>query len=162
MLDVCLRQGKQAGVIFADVDNFKRLNDTWGHPFGDFVLQRIAAILRKATRDCDLLARYGGEEFVLVVVNCSADVVRSVAERIRKTVETEIFEHNGQRALVTISVGGSTYVPDEVAGIGTATVAGRILKDADTAMYQCKKNGRNQSLVQLCRFEETVGRGLLA
>ena len=81
MLSVCLGQGRPAGVIFADVDNFKKLNDTHGHPFGDLVLQRIAHVLKQVTRESDLIARYGGEEFVVVIVNCPVETICSVAER---------------------------------------------------------------------------------
>jgi diguanylate cyclase (GGDEF)-like protein len=144
----CLRKGVPVGVIFADVDNFKTLNDQYGHPFGDRVLQRLAAILSQVTRDHDLVARYGGEEFVVVTVDCEPSVVNTVAERIRSCVENEIIEFQGERIPVTISVGGSAIAAMEPNADAEPSVAQTMLEQADEAMYFCKRNGRNQAQVR--------------
>lgn len=154
VLSASLNRGRPAGVIFADVDNFKRLNDTHGHPFGDSVLQRVAGILKEATRESDFIARYGGEEFVLVLANCTEHAIQTVAERVRSNVEQEPFEHDGKQVQVTISVGGSIVSPERAGFADTSALARRMLKDADTAMYYCKHHGRNRTQLHICGVGE--------
>ncbi|MEX0702688.1 MAG: HDOD domain-containing protein [Planctomycetales bacterium] len=136
----CARNAAPVGMIFLDIDRFKQLNDTHGHPFGDQVLVRVAEALGTALRKSDILARYGGEEFVVLVVEPTEKGLEKVAERLRAQVEAETFEDGGRRVPVTISVGAAIAVPrrrDE-------GLAERLIAAADEAMYASKRNGRNQ------------------
>ncbi len=148
----CINTGQSAGVIFTDIDNFKQINDNYGHPFGDAVLQRIGKILLEAVRQSDFVARYGGEEFVIVAANCPPHVVDIIAERIRSKVDAETFACDDRPVHVTVSVGGSVLsVPtDDVPR--HPSIAQSMLKQADQAMYDCKRSGRNR--VKICKCDE--------
>lgn len=133
------RRGSPIATIFVDADYFKRLNDNYGHKFGDAVLIRIAEVLQRTVRTADVAARYGGEEFVVLAPDTTEAGLRTLCERIRSTIEAEDIRCNGQRVPVTISVGGATTIPrreDE-------NVANRLLEAADAAMYESKRRGRN-------------------
>ncbi|HTC21147.1 MAG TPA: GGDEF domain-containing protein, partial [bacterium] len=91
--------------LMMDLDHFKRINDACGHPYGDFVLERFAAVLKKCVRSRDLAARYGGEEFLVILPDCDRAELRTVAERIRKQTQGLIFTHRGKRFPLTVSLG---------------------------------------------------------
>jgi diguanylate cyclase (GGDEF)-like protein len=131
----------------ADIDKFKRINDSFGHLFGDEVLIRVADLMKKNFRACDKLFRFGGEEFVVMLRFVSGDSAQSIFERFRSTVETHEFPQVGQ---VTCSLG---YVQ-----IDPSLTPAEILSRADDALYYCKRNGRNQ--VQ--RYETLVEQKLIA
>ena len=156
MIAECIGLGGPAAIIFADVDRFKSLNDTYGHSFGDKVLQRVADLLRESVRTSDFVARYGGEEFVVVAVDCAPDVVSSIAERIRSRVEEEIFECEGKRVPVTISVGGCAVKPCDRVADENMGIAREMLQAADAAMYHCKRNGRNLTHIHVCEHMDAV------
>lgn len=118
---------RRASVIFCDIDNFKRLNDTEGHQEGDRVLKAVALILRETVGDAGKVGRYGGEEMVAVLDNAAGDV-KKIAEKIRKRVEEE--------TKVTVSVGYSRY--------REGVTAHELMKQADEAMYVSKKTGKNK------------------
>jgi diguanylate cyclase (GGDEF)-like protein len=120
-------------VIMADVDNFKKYNDGFGHPAGDHVLKTVAGILRESTREVDCVARYGGEEFVIVMPETNAEAAGVAAERIRARLAQEEF--SGQR--ITLSIGIAEFPKD-------AENALSIISAADSALYQAKRGGRNQ------------------
>ena len=114
-------------IAIFDIDDFKKVNDTYGHAAGDYVLRQITAII-KATglRDRDLLGRWGGEEFLLLVVNSSVDEAMNLTERIRKAIEKYEFNYQGNKFPVTISMG--------VANIkGEHSGSDEIYQDADKA-----------------------------
>ena len=125
-----------------DIDHFKKVNDTWGHPFGDVVLREVAAAARKALRDVDVLARYGGEELVALLPETSPEEAWRAAERVRMGVEAMQLstEVDGvMRAVkVTASIGVSTFPSESVTSM-TALV-----QIADECLYTAKANGRNQ------------------
>lgn len=129
-----------------DIDHFKRINDTYGHAFGDEVLLLFAALMRKVFRAEDLLFRFGGEEFVVVLAPTSADNARQAFERLRAAVEGFTFPQVGQ---VTTSVGFVRIDPDDI----PATVVGQ----ADEALYWGKRHGRNQ----VCWYDDLVAAGEL-
>lgn len=132
------RFGTNLSVIFCDVDHFKKVNDTCGHPLGDLVLKRLAAILKKeVVRDTDLPARYGGEEFAIICEGTDTDGAVHLAERIRKEFEKEIFQTPQGMLHVTISIGIATFPLD-------ARKKEDLIEHADTALYAAKENGRNQ------------------
>lgn len=122
-------------LVILDVDDFKLVNDQYGHAVGDDLLQQLASLLTRSLRDMDLLARIGGEEFavVLPVTNASEAVVP--AERLRQAVASRKFEIQGQNLAVTISAGSTSVQPnDDVASV---------IRRADAALYAAKASGRN-------------------
>lgn len=136
----CVDLGRPIGVLFTDVDKFKNLNDTYGHQFGDVVLQGVARKIESTIRSSDVLARYGGEEFVILVNSPTEKGLERVAERVRVAVESEEFRHDGEYVPVTISIGAAIGLP----GKNEIAIGNRLVTAADEAMYDSKRNGRNQ------------------
>lgn len=126
-------------VAFADLDNFKSINDRFGHQAGDRILQATARILRGNTRETDLIGRYGGEEFVVVLPATDADTARSICERIVMAFQTTSHAIGSDHAIVTISIGCATHGTQ----ISFANVAD-FMKAADQALYTAKLRGRNR------------------
>lgn len=126
-------------IMLIDIDRFKNINDTKGHPVGDEVLKRIAGIIKKFVRETDYPCRYGGEEFVLVLPNTTTKEAVTIAERIRKSVEksTFIFE-NREELYITISIGIASFPSD-------AKEKQELVDKADKALYFSKESGRNQT-----------------
>ncbi len=131
----CERWGKSLSLCIIDIDNFKRINDTMGHPFGDKVLVRLSEILRDTLRDEDVLCRFGGEEFLAILPETDEQGVRTLAGRLRTAVKQDPFL---ARHHVAFSAGLSSY-PD------IQTVDG-LLAAADRALYQAKYNGKDQAV----------------
>jgi diguanylate cyclase (GGDEF)-like protein len=131
-------------ICVVDIDNFKRVNDQFGHPYGDEVIVLLARLMTKLVDDAQFIFRFGGEEFVIILVNHTADEARATLERLRVTVENFAFPQVGR---VTIS-SGMTAIRSGDAG---ANAFGR----ADQALYYSKRNGRNQ----FHSFEELVETG---
>ncbi len=132
------RDGTTGALLTLDLDNFKRVNDTLGHPVGDQVIEEIAGVLGGRTRESDVLARIGGDEFAIVLPNCDSEEARQVGE----TIATAVREHVPQPSQVpqiTISIG--------IAIFGTGTDADididLLIAEADTAMYAAKAGGRD-------------------
>jgi diguanylate cyclase (GGDEF)-like protein len=124
-------------VFFADVDFFKRVNDTHGHLAGDVVLRSAAGQMSSALREYDHVGRYGGEEFLVVLPNCTAEAAREVAERVRQRIgERPIVSEIG----VTVSIGVSQWCPGQSIR--------NLLHQADVAMYRAKHLGRNRVEVE--------------
>lgn len=130
------RYQRSLALIFADLDHFKQINDTYGHNAGDQALLAVANCLRSNVRDTDLAARYGGEEFVVLLPETSLEQAEVLAERLRRAVSQIDLPQDDQRRL-TMSLGVSAY-PD------IATSAQSLLATADQAMYRGKQRGRNQ------------------
>lgn len=145
-----VRCADPVGVIFSDVDKFKNLNDTYGHPFGDQVLQQVARIFTDVLRSADVLARYGGEEFVVIVNQPTEKGIEKVAERLRAAIEAEDVRFGETRVPVTVSVGAAVSIPRR----GESDLAKRLVGEADEAMYEAKQNGRNQIRVRSLMCEE--------
>jgi two-component system cell cycle response regulator len=133
------RQGSLS-LLLCDIDHFKKINDTYGHPFGDKVLQGVAGILGKMARRIDLTARCGGEEFALLLEGAGEKGALKVAARIRKEIEDMVFRHGQGPVRVTISV-GLAVSPEH------GTDKALLLSRADQALYQAKKQGRNRVVV---------------
>jgi diguanylate cyclase (GGDEF)-like protein len=128
-------------VAFADLDNFKGINDSFGHQAGDRILQETARILRGNTRETDLIARFAGEAFVVVLPATDAETARSICERIVMAFRTTGHVIGSDHAHVTISIGCATH--------GTQTLfdnVGEFVKAADQALYTAKLRGRNRSV----------------
>lgn len=138
--DRCCRYNQPMAVLFADVDKFKSLNDTYGHAAGDEVLKVVAEALKQSVRKSDILARYGGEEFVALVSEPTEKGLEKLSERIRSRVESETIIYNDLHLKVTISVGAAMALPRRSEG----DIGQRLLHSADEAMYDSKQRGRNQ------------------
>lgn len=133
--------GENLSIIVLDIDFFKKINDSKGHPAGDLVLKELSQIIStKVVRAHDFFARYGGEEFVIMLVSAPIKAASEVAERIRATIEQHHFESDGQKIPVTISCGVAARKPEELNWED-------LFKRADQALYQSKQNGRNKVTV---------------
>ncbi len=124
------------GLIMLDVDNFKHINDTFGHLAGDDVLKTIADLLKTTTKE-GLLARYGGEEFIYVFTAEHKEVIDKMAETIRTVLANHSFKHNHERFNITVSV-GALYRPKQ-----SSTCDTNLLSKVDRLLYQSKANGKN-------------------
>ena len=137
-----LRYNRVVSLLMIDIDNFKRFNDSHGHPAGDMALKRLATLLKDASRSCDFVARYGGEEFAIIAPEASADAARRMAERVRELVAESVFE--GEEVMpggrLTISLGVAT-VPMQ------ASDKCELVERADQALYRSKALGRNRVMV---------------
>ncbi len=133
-----LREGRPFSLVIADIDFFKKVNDTYGHPSGDLVLKGVASILKAQIRDTDVLARIGGEEFGIILNGPSSDDAPALLNRLQKRMRETAFPlDDGTRLQVTISMGFVT-----VSGGKTAS-AEEVVKRADDALYFVKQNGRD-------------------
>lgn len=132
--------GQPFSLLMLDVDHFKRINDTYGHPTGDIVLEQFARALRDCCRQGDLCYRYGGEEFAVTLPGAPSDVAGRVAERIREKIGAHPFIIKSGRRLdlpVTVSIGVATYPRDGLTHVD-------LLLSADRALYTAKSGGRNR------------------
>jgi len=136
-LDRSKKYGIPISLMMADIDYFKKFNDTYGHAAGDVVLKRVAQIIKDCIRQMDIAARYGGEEFAIILPKTDITEALIVAERIRETVEKETVHYHDQCLSVTISIGLTQF--DSKLDIDKLTLTER----ADKALYISKKNGRN-------------------
>ncbi len=139
-LDEAMGSGSPLSVIMFDIDFFKRVNDTYGHACGDYVLECVAAIIKKSIRAKDMAARYGGEEFTIMLVNTGKRDAMQVGERIRQNVESHDFVFQNQHLHVTISGGVTTFSVET----NPASSANALVDQADKALYISKRNGRNR------------------
>lgn len=138
------RQKFSVGLIMADVDHFKRVNDTYGHAMGDLVLQEFAKAMQTHIRASDLLARYGGEEFILLLPGMDAAGVVTLMEKLRIVTEKLcVSTPDGDEIRFTASFGGALHQPRQ--GEPVEQVLGQMQTRADAALYASKNNGRNQS-----------------
>ncbi len=126
-------------VIF-DIDHFKQVNDTYGHPIGDEVIRRTSTILRKTARSSDICGRFGGEEFTVLLLNTNQEQASYFAERLRKRIEQELVNVEHFLINYTISLGVCEYKPHFESHT-------EWLKNVDSALYRAKENGRNNTCV---------------
>jgi len=141
-LDRSTRSRGSVGVILADVDHFKRINDSFGHLVGDRVLRSIAQVMKNGVRSHDSVGRYGGEEFLVVLPDCCARDTINLAERLRKIILDDCA-HDGEPLLGTVSL-GVTCVEGR-----TRMSLDSVIRTADEALYQAKRNGRNRIEMRL-------------
>jgi diguanylate cyclase (GGDEF)-like protein len=129
------------GLLMIDIDQFKQVNDVYGHPVGDQVLRSVAAIIREITRHSDVAARYGGEEFAVIMPGTPLKALKNVAERIRLQIESQRFITEQGDIPVTVSIGGAHSDLIE-----TQPIAEKLLKVADHYLYEAKRAGRNRCM----------------
>jgi diguanylate cyclase (GGDEF)-like protein len=136
-----LRRNQRPGsLMMFDIDHFKKVNDTHGHPAGDEVIRQTAARLREALRTTDIAGRYGGEEFAVILVDTPAEGGRTLAERLRKLIEAQTVRHDQTGIRYTISLG----VAEFHAGFEEPK---QWIEAADRALYEAKHGGRNRVCV---------------
>jgi len=124
-------------ILYIDVDNFKSINDTYGHTVGDKVLKSLGKILQKNKRESDLVGRLGGEEFAYALPDADFGGAMFFAEKIRKLIENDMFENDGIYINYTISIGISIYHEHNKVALG------KLISQADTALYKAKEDGKN-------------------
>jgi diguanylate cyclase (GGDEF)-like protein len=132
------RHSRACAILVMDLDHFKRVNDTLGHPAGDYVLEEFSRVVRQALRREDLLARFGGEEFTILCRATGDADAAHLAERLRSRVEKHLFSWRGNPIPITVSIGVAT---SSLPGI-TSPV--ELLERADQALYRAKQRGRNR------------------
>jgi diguanylate cyclase (GGDEF)-like protein len=123
-------------VMILDLDYFKKINDTYGHLAGDYVLKEVAKIIKSLIRKSDICGRFGGEEFVILLPNTKLSGAMKLAERIRKAIEEYDFDFNGKKINVTVSIG--------ITSVGINDSYESLIDRADEALYEAKQKGRNR------------------
>jgi two-component system, cell cycle response regulator len=134
------RHGLPLSLVMLDIDHFKKINDTYGHPCGDFVIKSVASAVQGFLRTEDVLARYGGEEFAVLLRSTGVSEAFSVAERIRQGLETEKFVFDDAEVKVTASLGCSTLNTQNY------ETSDLLVAAADASLYDAKKAGRNRTV----------------
>ena len=135
-IDNAKRQNSYVSFMLIDIDDFKKVNDTYSHQKGDEVLEKIGKILNNSSRKMDFAARYGGEELCLVLPNTKSDKAYEIATRIREKIKSFIFDD----FFVTVSIGISQSdenINDEI----------KLIRKADKALYKAKENGKDQVVI---------------
>ncbi len=127
-------------ILVADVDFFKKINDTFGHKAGDKVLQTIAQTMNESVRETDMVARYGGEEFVVIMPNTTIDNAVAVANKLRTEVEKLKFHYKNDPVSITVSCGVSEFSHEDLSD--------DVFERADQALYEAKNSGRNRCVAK--------------
>jgi diguanylate cyclase len=142
-IDRVARTGEAALLLMIDIDRFKRINDTFGHPIGDLAIVAVARVLHASIRPMDTVARLGGEEFAIILPNCPLDFGLAAAERVRTKVASQAIAVGRDEPLtLTISVGGA-FAP-----VDARPQAEQWLERADRQLYRAKAEGRNRSCIE--------------
>ena len=135
-LSESLRYNVPLSIMMLDIDHFKKVNDTYGHLVGDFILKEVANILKSTIRHSDACGRFGGEEFIIILPNTKLIGAMKLAERIRKNIQNHEFIFNNTKIFVTISIGiTSASKTDSIFSL---------IERADEALYEAKNKGRNR------------------
>ena len=131
------RHPSDFSLAILDIDFFKKVNDNYGHQYGDYVLKTVASLMKQSFRKTDLLYRYGGEELVMIMPETNVEGAMIPVQRLRRMVEEYDFDYNGVKAKVTVSIGLTMNYQSMVSSAD-------ILKSADEALYKAKEGGRNR------------------
>ncbi len=135
------RYGTIVTIAMIDIDDFKMVNDKYGHMAGDYVLKEVSKIFINTLRKTDFVYRYGGEEICILMPETLIDKAYIPLERLRKTIENRDFIYDGKKMKVTVSIGASTYDKE-------MREAGELIEKADTALYKAKKSGKNKVVME--------------
>jgi diguanylate cyclase len=133
------RRGTALCVALLDLDNFKRLNDNFGHQAGDAALRHLVAVVKDTLRSIDAIARSGGEEFLILLPETSAEAAAQTMTRLQRELTRHFFLHDNEKHLITFSAGVALRLPNEDQA--------SLLARADRAMYQAKQSGKNRVVV---------------
>lgn len=139
MLQRAERTESRMALILTDIDHFKRLNDNYGHTFGDEVLRQVSDVVGRAVRKVDTAARYGGEEFAILLEDANEEGAVQLAERIRRDIEALTFDFEGRPVKVTLSLGIAAFPRD-------GGMPKELTDNADKALYKAKSDGRNRTV----------------
>ncbi|MEN2995079.1 MAG: GGDEF domain-containing protein, partial [Thermodesulfovibrio sp.] len=142
------RYSEPLSILVLDIDNFKNINDNYGHDIGDIFLKKLAHVIRKNIRKSDLPVRIGGEEFLIILPNTNVEDTVKVADRIRQAFSKTEVEINDKKVSTTISGGVASYVKGMDFNL--------LFKNADIALYEAKKSGKNRIEIYKPNFMEGV------
>lgn len=144
------RSAEPLCLLFVDLDHFKAVNDTYGHPMGDKVLRLVAQLMREMLRKVDHVCRYGGEEFALILPKCNRNLAMDIAERLRQRVSQlrveleDAAKGNDNTISVTLSMGVCCWQPDRVSrNTDDTSIAKALIARSDQGVYEAKQQGRN-------------------
>lgn len=132
---------RPVSLLIIDLDNFKQVNDTFGHQAGDQVLKTFAKILKESCRGQDMVARFGGEEFAIILSQTKIATAHAIAQRIRNRLSKTVFTFDSRQLQMTASIGVATCQQ------GNSIFTANLVKQADRALYQAKKSGKNRVCV---------------
>ena len=130
-------------VAMFDIDFFKKVNDTYGHQCGDYILQNVANAALQTFRQTDTVYRTGGEEFCVILTETDINQAKIPLERFRKTIETLDLEYNGQKVHITVSIGACQFDDFNI-------TKKQLIAKADSALYEAKNSGRNTAVFRNC------------
>lgn len=137
LLELCKNDMHPFSYLMIDIDHFKKINDTYGHQVGDFVLQLTGEVLNNLSRTTDYVVRYGGEEMAMLLPNTNVDDALNIAERVRHTIENKVIVYEpGKTLSITVSIG--------IATLSKYETSEDLIKNADEALYYAKVHGRNR------------------
>lgn len=136
-IDEMRRYNGTFGVVFIDLDNFKTVNDMYGHDVGDQVLKMVARTLLNSSRSSDTLGRWGGDEFLAIILNTTEDQLHSISNRLRSIVEQSMLSVGSNVIRVTVSIGATLCQPNDTVDT--------LLKRVDKLLYESKGRGRNRA-----------------
>ncbi|NMA84210.1 MAG: GGDEF domain-containing protein [Epulopiscium sp.] len=134
-------------IIFLDIDDFKKINDRYGHDQGDIVLQKIVEVIQNNIRNTDALYRWGGEEFLLICDGLRPENAMRFAKKILEQIKQVEYQVEDEKYKVTISMGISYFSPEDMD-------YNEVIKRADMALYEAKRNGKNQAILNIERAKE--------
>lgn len=143
MQSLAIRNNHKICIVLIDIDNFKNINDEYGHMIGDKVIKSLANILENNSRKSDVVARFGGEEFIILLYNTNVNYAELIAQNIRENVENSSVDLGNKSLNFTLSAGVSEYVPDIDENLEVT------INRADKALYKAKREGKNRVQVIL-------------
>jgi two-component system cell cycle response regulator len=157
LIEQCARYGRKLAVLMIDLDDFKQINDTFGHLEGDRILRAIADVLKHCARGADIIARFGGEEFIVALQDTDCEGAQQVATRIQEQIRLLSCGHGEHKRGITASIGLSCHTNSGDMPIKTPE---QWIQEADDALYRAKHSGKNRISVQVAEPAQAGGRRL--